>query len=48
MADDVLIKLENVSKSFFAQQRETKILRDVNISIKRNAFTIIYGRFGQW
>ncbi len=46
MADDVLIKLENVSKSFFAQQRETKILRDVNISIKRNAFTIIYGPSG--
>lgn len=44
--EDILIKLENVNKSFFSHEREIKILRDVNISIKRNAFTIIFGPSG--
>lgn len=44
--DDTLIKLENVSKSFMSRGREIKVLRDVNITIKRNAFTIIFGPSG--
>ncbi len=44
--DDVLIELDNVSKDFMSHGREIKVLRNVNITIKRNAFTIIFGPSG--
>lgn len=46
MASDELIKISNVSKTFPVKNGQVNALRDVNVSIKRNTFNILYGPSG--
>ncbi len=44
--NNILVSFEGVSKSYITQEGLVKVLKDVNFSIKKNAFTIIYGPSG--
>ncbi len=44
--DDVVVKFENVSKQFQLDDGPVEVLHDVNFSIRRGSFTIIYGPSG--
>lgn len=43
---DELIKISGVSKSFPVKNGQVEVLRDVNLTIRRGSFTIIYGPSG--
>ena len=46
MTDDVIVKFENVSKQFQLDDGPVEVLHDVNFTVKRGSFTIIYGPSG--
>ena len=46
MKNDELIKISNVSKKFLVKNGQVEVLNDVNVSIKRGSFTILYGPSG--
>ncbi len=46
MNDDVLVKFENVSKQFQLDDGPVEVLHNVNFTVKRGSFTIIYGPSG--
>lgn len=43
---DVLVKFENVNKSFLTQEGNVSILKNINFEIKKNTFTILFGPSG--
>ena len=46
MNDDILVKFENVSKQFQLDDGPVEVLKNVNFTIRRGSFTIIYGPSG--
>lgn len=46
MASDSLVSFEHVNKQYTTQEGVVVVLKDINFSIKRNTFTIIYGPSG--
>lgn len=46
MDEDVIVKFENVSKQFHLDDGPVEVLHDVNFTVKRGSFTIIYGPSG--
>lgn len=46
MKDDVIVKFENVSKEYKAQDGTSTILKNVNFEIQKNSVTIIFGPSG--
>ena len=46
MANDTLVSFQHVTKQYLTQEGEVVVLKDVNFSIKKNTFTIIYGPSG--
>lgn len=45
-SSDTLVEFSNVTKEYLAQDGLVTVLKDVNFTIKKNTFTIIYGPSG--
>lgn len=43
---DTLVQLENVNKQYLTQEGSVSVLKNVNVTIKKNTFTIIFGPSG--
>lgn len=46
MTSDILVKFENVSKQFQLEDGPVEVLKNVNFTIRRGSFTIVYGPSG--
>lgn len=46
MKEDTLISFQNVNKQFKTEEGPSRVLKDINFTVKRGSFTIIYGPSG--
>lgn len=46
MTPDTIVSFDHVTKQYLTQEGQVSVLKDVNFSIKKSSFTIIYGPSG--
>ncbi len=46
MKEDILLSFQNVNKQFKTEEGPSRVLKDINFTVKRGSFTIVYGPSG--
>lgn len=46
ISDDILLSCENISKTYESSRMRTRVLKQVNIEIKKSSINLIYGKSG--